>query len=388
MHKALILALLITVLVIGIFVTQDDAKAQGTGTLTQLQQWVATTSPSAGITQQVFGRPIVITGLSDGCLSLVSRVLTSSGSGCGSGFSTTSAAFFASLGLSWSTTSANAWVLASTTIPKSTGTGFTSGRMPYVTTGGFLTDALGMQFESASSTIVLRGPTGMGVITNNTPGLGISGASMNGVTAKYGDCLKFGSTDPQLTTLNPKYMAFICGYGTETYAADTDAGMGLEFFTTPNDGGAVPGIRSRMIIDQNGFGGFATTTSLTSLFTFGSTTDLQFRIGEQGQATSSQATTTTSFATTASSTNLFSSVLTVGGNTLITSGSNVGIGTTIPSTKLHVTSGANATTTVTVGSLGLTTSKSCVNMNRSDGSAASFFIDAAGVMIVETTYCK
>jgi hypothetical protein len=66
----------------------------------------------------------------------------------------------------------------------------------------------------------------------------------------------------------------------------------------------------------------------------------------------------------------------------------VGIGTTTPFSKFHVTSGASATTTATIGSIGLTTSKSCVNMNRSDGGASSFFINAAGVMIVETNYCR
>ncbi|MFA5888814.1 MAG: hypothetical protein WCW47_00490 [Candidatus Paceibacterota bacterium] len=67
---------------------------------------------------------------------------------------------------------------------------------------------------------------------------------------------------------------------------------------------------------------------------------------------------------------------------------NTGIGTTTPQTKLHVSSGASATTTVTVGELGLTTSKACVNMNRDDGNPASFFINAAGTIVVELNYCR
>lgn len=67
---------------------------------------------------------------------------------------------------------------------------------------------------------------------------------------------------------------------------------------------------------------------------------------------------------------------------------NVGIGTTTPQTRLHVSNGASATTTVTVGELGLTSSKACVNMNRSDGGAGSFYINAAGVMVAESNYCK
>lgn len=55
------------------------------GTITRLDQWAATTTPSDSITQRVWGKAIKITGLSDGCLSLSSSLLTSSGSACGSG---------------------------------------------------------------------------------------------------------------------------------------------------------------------------------------------------------------------------------------------------------------------------------------------------------------
>ncbi len=70
------------------------------------------------------------------------------------------------------------------------------------------------------------------------------------------------------------------------------------------------------------------------------------------------------------------------------SAGNFGIGTSTAQTKLQVTSGASATTTVTVGELGLTSSHACVNMNRVDGTAASFYITAAGAMKVETNYCR
>jgi hypothetical protein len=66
----------------------------------------------------------------------------------------------------------------------------------------------------------------------------------------------------------------------------------------------------------------------------------------------------------------------------------IGIGTTTPATKLHVSSGASATTTVSIGELGLSSSKACVNMNRPNGGAASFYINNAGTMVVETTYCR
>jgi Pectate lyase superfamily protein len=72
----------------------------------------------------------------------------------------------------------------------------------------------------------------------------------------------------------------------------------------------------------------------------------------------------------------------------LTNAGNLGIGTTTPATKLQVSSGASATTTVTVGELGLTSSKSCVNMNAADGSASSFYINAAHAIVVEANYCR
>lgn len=54
----------------------------GDGTINQLEQWK---SDGTNITQRIASKPIKITGLSDGCLSLSSSILTSSGSVCGSG---------------------------------------------------------------------------------------------------------------------------------------------------------------------------------------------------------------------------------------------------------------------------------------------------------------
>lgn len=65
----------------------------------------------------------------------------------------------------------------------------------------------------------------------------------------------------------------------------------------------------------------------------------------------------------------------------------LGIGTTTPATRLHVSNGANATTTVTIGELGLTTSKGCVNINQANGSPGSFYL-SGGVMVVENNYCR
>lgn len=66
----------------------------------------------------------------------------------------------------------------------------------------------------------------------------------------------------------------------------------------------------------------------------------------------------------------------------------VGIGTTTPTSRLHISAGANATTTATLGELGLSTSKGCINMNTSAGTPASFYINAAGLIISELNYCR
>jgi len=58
----------------------------GTGTINQLQQFVATTSPVSAITQAVFGKSFRLSGQSTGCAQFDSNgVLTSSGVACGSG---------------------------------------------------------------------------------------------------------------------------------------------------------------------------------------------------------------------------------------------------------------------------------------------------------------
>ena len=93
--------------------------------------------------------------------------------------------------------------------------------------------------------------TGESAIANNNAGWWLTAGGMN-TAAKYTPAIKFGSTDPALTTDNPKYLAGIVGRSTETYSADTDGGMALDFLTFPNSSG-VDGIpTTRMTIDNNG----------------------------------------------------------------------------------------------------------------------------------------
>lgn len=66
---------------------QPTTLGGGSGTIEQIDQWRATSSPSVAITQGVFGKPIKITGLNTGeCLTLASNGLaTTTGAACGSG---------------------------------------------------------------------------------------------------------------------------------------------------------------------------------------------------------------------------------------------------------------------------------------------------------------
>ncbi len=73
---------------------------------------------------------------------------------------------------------------------------------------------------------------------------------------------------------------------------------------------------------------------------------------------------------------------------LVRNDGKIGIGTTTPVTKLHVSNGASATTTVSIGELGLSSSKSCINVNASDGSAGSFYMNAAHQIVAEANYCR
>ena len=75
-------AIFVASAVLTIFGASSGFLGGGTGTLNQLDQWK---SDGTNITQSVASKPVKITGLSDGCTSTVSGVLTSSGSPCGAG---------------------------------------------------------------------------------------------------------------------------------------------------------------------------------------------------------------------------------------------------------------------------------------------------------------
>jgi hypothetical protein len=66
------------------------------------------------------------------------------------------------------------------------------------------------------------------------------------------------SGDSAFTTTNPKFLAGIFPYATENYNADTDSGMGIKFFTTPDNAGVTPDPTLAMTIDNDGKIGIGT----------------------------------------------------------------------------------------------------------------------------------
>ena len=66
---------------------------------------------------------------------------------------------------------------------------------------------------------------------------------------------------------------------------------------------------------------------------------------------------------------------------------NIGIGTSTPFSKFHVTSGTSATTTITYGSIGDTTSKVCHNTKNTAGADISFYFVGTS-MVVENNKCN
>ena len=115
----------------------------------------------------------------------------------------------------------------------------------------------------------------------------------------------------------------------------------------------------------------------------------QFDLFDTGYVTINTGTPLAQFAVAGNiyvSTTTAVSTFTSGVNMATTLG-NVGIGTSTPYSKLHVTSGAAATTTVNFGEVAVTSSKSCFNTKNTAGADISFYF-AGTSMVVENNLCK
>ncbi len=138
--------------------------------------------------------------------------------------------------------------------------------------------------------------TGAGAssLTQGAPGLELLANGMN-TTSMYTPGIKFGSTDPEFTTTNPKFLAGIFGRATESYTADTLGGMAIDFFTFGNGAGASAVPTHAMTIDHNGRVGIGTTSPDYALhvvggghFTTGTRFDSDLEFTDSGATTVQQ----------------------------------------------------------------------------------------------------
>jgi len=79
-------------------------------------------------------------------------------------------------------------------------------------------------------------------------------------TSKYTPAIKFGSTDVDFTTTNPKFGAAIVANAVQSYSTDAAGGMDLEFWTAPANPGTGSGLVARMRIDSSGNVGIGTAS--------------------------------------------------------------------------------------------------------------------------------
>lgn len=132
----------------------------------------------------------------------------------------------------------------------------------YTATGAVSVDPAGavtMDFNTALA-LQTEGPNlfgsgyaggGFTVLTNAMAGVSFNAVTMD-TTNQYTAGVKFTSTDANFTTENPKFLAAVIGRAAEAYAADTDGGMDLDFFTTPLNPGAtsLPELAMRLTNDK------------------------------------------------------------------------------------------------------------------------------------------
>lgn len=84
------------------------------------------------------------------------------------------------------------------------------------------------------------------------PAIELLAGNPTSLTAKYTPAIKFGSTDVNLLTQNPKFGAAIVAEATQNYTTDTTGGMALSFWTSAINPGTQTQLKERLTIEGNG----------------------------------------------------------------------------------------------------------------------------------------
>jgi hypothetical protein len=104
---------------------------------------------------------------------------------------------------------------------------------------------------TTAKAIIQNTSNGAEAFNGSGAGLELLAKGMNN-TSKYTPSIKFGSTNIDFTTTNPKFGAAIIAEAAQTYSTDTAGGMDLSFWTSPTNPGTGSGITERARIDSSG----------------------------------------------------------------------------------------------------------------------------------------
>jgi len=113
----------------------------------------------------------------------------------------------------------------------------------------------GLDSISIKKIIVTDGRAGnTGFDGGNTayPAIELLAGNPTSTTQKYTPAIKFGSTDVNFLTQNPKFGAAIVAEAAQNYTTDSTGGMALSFWTSPTSPGTQTSLQERVTIESSG----------------------------------------------------------------------------------------------------------------------------------------